>query len=167
MTKFEEDMEFANSVLRIRNAMADKSILNTDGFNLFSHIRPERPEWVSMEYSIEWGNEFEVFGYIEKQGRTNFVSSGTFEFNVDDNKLLYMFCDNHGTLDLIPDTVINEEWYFQNSLLYDEDLLRALLAIYTLKANPCEYCEYKTLYLRLEYFDKIIRRMSCPYSRKI
>lgn len=149
---FEKDMEYANNILRIRTAMEDGSIVAKDGIRSFS-TNP-----TTFEYIMEFCGEDVVIGYLERRitRMANFVTSGEIYYDYRSNRIHTRLADGGSLVVNVDKEVIDEAWYFQNSLVYNHDVLRALMAVKTLQSVESKY-EY--FQLKTRHIDNILYRL--------
>ena len=154
MKQFEEDLEYANKILRIRSAMIDGSIVEKDGIRSFS-LRPD-----VFEYHMELGSSEVVIGYLENRdeySRSNYVSWDAIYY---DQRSQYFsgtaFSDHPGSSYYICDENMDEAWYFQKSLIMDPTVLRAAVVFNILRTVKSKYQYFQ---LRTRNIETIIERL--------
>lgn len=153
MESFEKDMEYANKILRIRSAMEDGSIVEKDGIHSFSMNSSV------FEYHMEFCGEAVVIGYLERRIQTSeiWVSWDAIYYDYRTTHIRYpVNPTNPSEMIKIDDDVIDEAWYFQNSLVYNPDVLRAVMVVKTLHSVESKY-EY--FQLKTRHIDNIIQRL--------
>lgn len=151
---FEEDLAYANKVLRIRTMMEDKTLLANPRFRTFSL----RPDVYEFHMKRGYGDEI-VIGYQEKQDEaicTNWYSWDTLVLNPNNNLLQIGGLSNAFR---IHDDELTEEWHFQHSLLMPSDVLTGMMTIMLLRTVPTEFDYFQ---LKVRHLDDIIMRYELP-----
>ena len=151
---FEEDLSYANKILRVRTLMEDKSLLMNPRFRIFS-LRPD-----VFEFHMKRGHGDEiVIGYQEKRDEaccTNWYSWDTLVLNPKNNILQI---GGLAKAFRIHDDELTEEWHFQNSLLLEPDVLRGMMTVMLLRTVPTDFDYFQ---LKVRHVDDIIRRYELP-----
>lgn len=151
---FEEDLAYANKVLRIRTMMEDKTLLANPRFRTFSL----HPDVYEFHMKRGYGDEI-VIGYQEKRDEvscSNWYSWDTLVFNPNNTFLQIGGLVKGYT---IYDEPVSEEWHFQNSLLMEPDVLTGMMTVMLLRTVPTEFDYFQ---LKIRHLDDIIRRSELP-----
>lgn len=153
---FEEDLEYANKVLRIREALISGDILKCRGIQNFKMNKD------CNEYSISLPHKKYVFAYLEEredEGQTFIGSSriiyapATKYFNVP----FQPGTESGSETYLVNDDPIDEGWYFQRQLILSDTVLKASVIVKTL--NSVSMAPYKYYSLHTEHIDEILKRL--------
>lgn len=147
---FEEDLEYAHKVLRVRTILETQSYLTNPRFRHFS-------AWFDVfEYHMKRGHSDEVvIGYHEKRqesSHVNFYARGLLIYN-NSKRDRVQFPSLHGTFRYQTDELC-EEWHFQQSLIHKPAVLRGMVVFNILDTVPTQF-EY--FHLKAQYLDDIIR----------
>ena len=134
---FEDDMKFANDVLRIRHEMIDETIF--DGLPVSSTF--------SYNFKIL---TYSIAGLSERSTRI-FGDISTFQYNVTEDSrapsvitsksIVYIHDDEDaimtiGKEQVIPILEYDEALHFQHSLIYTSEQLRMMVTLGVLRTNP-------------------------------
>lgn len=151
MASFEEDLEYANKILRVRTMMEDKTLLAHPDF-LVKTVQGDVLEFLMKDDS----EVYNVIGYMYNRAEPDAINwFGVISLNVN-----YL---NH-TINVIRsassypiyDYDLSEEWHFQQSLVVDPVALRGMVVIKLLHSVPSNKDYFK---FRLRHLDEIIRKV--------
>lgn len=156
---FEDDLKFANDVLRIRDAILSWEIY--EGLSIgwsFSVTRTTKLH--SIRYKSDRGSR--IFGDINTSDYSistdtytqSIVTSKCFVY-IDDGKDATMTIEREQEVPIIEYT---EELHFQHSLLYSDEQLRAMVTLSTLRFNPAPGClRFKLFFSYVPVLAKLLR----------
>jgi|AGFS01.1.fsa_nt_gi hypothetical protein len=151
MTQYEEDLEYANKVLRIREALISGDLLKARGIQNFKMNKD------CNEYTIQLGDGFNpVFSYLEEredEGST-FIGSSRIIYAPHTKYFKVMY--NPNTYE-VSDDPIDEGWYFQRQLLLQDEVLKAAVIVKTLNSVPM--APYKYFSVHTEFIDEVLKRL--------
>lgn len=148
---FEEDLEYAHKVLRVRTILETQSYLTNPRFRHFS-LRPD-----VFEYHMKrgFGDEI-VIGYHEKRQDVKHINFYYWELLIYNNsKLDRMQVPYVQNSYRYKTDELCEEWHFQQSLIHKPDVLRGMVVFNILDTVPTKF-EY--FQLKAQYLDDIIMR---------
>lgn len=152
---FEEDLAYANKVLRIRTMLEKKTYTSNPRFRHFS-IRPD-----VFEYHMKrgYGDEI-VIGYHEKRQDAKHINFYSWELLIYNNskrdrmQVPYVQPSFRYQTD-----ELCEEWHFQQSLIHEPDVLTGIVVFNVLDSVPTEFDYFQ---LKVRHLDDIIRRLELP-----
>lgn len=158
MSLLQEHMKFANDVLRIRNAMVAGTIY--DGLPIgwtFAHSNQVKSH--RIRYKSDRGSR--IFGDINCSSydiglslAPSFVTSKSIVY-IHDGKDAIMTIGREQEVPIIEYT---EELYFQHSLLYSDEQLRAMVVLSVLRFNPAPNClRFKIFWYYVPILAKLLR----------
>lgn len=152
---FEEDLEYAHKVLRVRNILEHQTYTPNPRFRHFS-LRPD-----VFEYHMKRGHGDEiVIGYHEKRQdalHINFYSWETLIYNNSKrDRMQFPYLPaafRYQTNELC------EEWHFQQSLLHEPDVLTGMVVFNILDSVPTDFDYFQ---LNVRHLEDIIMRYELP-----
>lgn len=148
---FEEDLAFANKILRVRTILENQTYLSNPRFRHFS-MRPD-----VFEYHMKrgYGDEI-VIGYHEKRQDAKHINFYAWETLIYNNaKLNTMQVPYvHQRFKYHTDELC-EEWHFQQSLICEPDVLTGMVVFNVLDSVPTDFDYFQ---LKVRHLDDIIMR---------
>lgn len=153
MASFEEDLAFANKILRIRTAMVDGTLFTDEAFKCHD-LGYGRFE---ITFDHNGGVGISTIGYlenIEKNTDSSYAGYARILYNSESD--LYTVMGNDEEYRFLP-TAPDEAWYFQASLVSNDKVLRGAIIMKTLAATPMP--GFKQFIIIPIILDKIIKRM--------
>lgn len=155
MTQYETYLEYANKILRIREAIVNGTLFQDHAFT--------RVGFPNGKYDIRFdhngGVGITTIAHLEnrvgKENDPSFAGSERIFYN-SENNIYNLRGDGSDYHQYIP-TAPDEEWYFQASLIYSDEVLRGDIIIKTLAAHPMP--GFKQFIITPILLDKIISRM--------
>lgn len=151
MASFEEDLKFANQILRIRTAAVDGTLFKDVAFK-FHDLGGGR-----FEITFDHNNRISTIGYLENRDDAFQTSySGYARISYNSQKDTYTVIGSEEDYRFLP-TAPDEAWYFQESLIYNDEILRGAIIMKTLAATPMP--GFKQFIVMPMLLDKILTRM--------
>lgn len=159
MASFEEDLAYANKILRIRNAIIDGTIFNDNAF-VCNKMMGDNYE---ITFDYQGGCGVTPIAYFENRDESKDNSSYTDrarmkinqasnEYTVEGDTTIYTF------LPTAPD----EAWYFQASLIISDKALLGAVIMKTMVTNPMQ--RFGQFIFMPFHLDCIIKRMDNNYD---
>lgn len=153
MASFEEDLAFANKILRIRTAAVDGTLFTDSAFK-FHDLGGGRFE---ITFDHNGGVGISTIGYLENvemNKDSSYAGYARILYNSESD--LYAVTGNDEEYRFLP-TAPDEAWYFQASLVSNDKVLRGAIIMKTLAATPMS--GFKQFIFIPIILDKIIKRM--------
>jgi|SRR6478609_3717058 len=152
---FEEDLEYAHKVLRVRTILENQTYLSNSRFRHFS-LRPD-----VFEYHMKRGVGDEiVIGYHEKRQDAKHINYYSWELLIYNNsKLNRMQIPMTNKAFMYQTDELCEEWHFQQSLVHEPDVLTGMVIFNVLDSVPTDFDYFQ---LKVRNLDDIIMRYELP-----
>lgn len=148
---FEEDLAYANKILRVRTILEQQTYTSNPRFRHFS-LRPD-----VFEYHMKrgYGDEI-VIGYHEKRQEAKHINFYSWETLIYNNtKLDRMQVPYVRGMNRYQVNELCEEWHFQQSLVCDPDVLTGMVVFNVLDSVQTDFDYFQ---LKVRHLDDIIRR---------
>lgn len=168
MTQFEEDLQYAKDILRIRNALHDGTI---DGVEI------NHGENQDLRYRVKSRADMKIFatiGYFDCTDKNLFLRSESYiskKWIFDFSTSVYEIHDKQSDFPYIPNSInidhgaeivvanvksnYDEAAYFQDSLIYDAPILSNIVLMNYLYDNPLPK-PYNKFQFDKSYFELIL-----------
>lgn len=153
MASFEEHVEFANKLLRIRTAILDGTLFNDHAFQWHDLGAGN----IEVTFDHNGGMGISVIAHMENRNVEHDVSyAGYARINYNSESDVFNLMGDETDYQYLP-TAPDESWYFQASLVSSDAVLRGAVIMKTLAATPQP--GYKQFIIMPIILDKIIARM--------
>ena len=156
MASFEENLAYANKILRIRDAMISGNLFKDSAFSCIQMGADSGNYEITFDHN--GGVGIATIAYLENRVGVEIVSSyaghARIYYNNENDRYHVMGDDtDYQYLPTAPD----ESWYFQASLIYNDEILRGAIIMKTLAATPMP--GFKQFIVMPMLLDKILTRM--------
>ena len=154
MASFEEDLEFANKILRVRTAMIDGTIFKDNAFQCVN-IGDGNYE---ITFDHNGGVGIATIAYLENRPFVddNCSHAGYARILFNSESDLFTVMGSGEQYRYLP-TAPDDAWYFQASLVSNDRVLRGATIMKTLAATPMP--GFKQFIILPIILDKILKRM--------
>ena len=154
MASFEEDVEYANKILRIRTAMVDGTLFKDNAFQCINMGDGN----YEITFDHNGGVGIATIAYLENRPwmdvDVSYAGYARILYIRDSD--LFNVMGSHQQYQYIP-TAPDEAWYFQASLIEDDIVIRGAIIMKTLAATPMP--GFKQFIIMPILLDKILARM--------
>lgn len=153
MASFEEHLEFANKILRIRTAILDGTLFNDHAFQWHDLGAGN----IEVTFDHNGGVGVSTIAHLENRNVEHDISyAGYARINYNRESTAFYIMGDETEYQYLP-TAPDEAWYFQASLVCSDAVLRGATIIKTLAATPQPgYNQFIVMTITL---DKVIKRM--------
>lgn len=158
MASYEEDVEYAHKILRIRTAMIDGTLFKDHAFQC--HDLGYGNYEVTFDHN--GGIGVSIIGHLENRDNVHDESYAGYSRIVYTNgSNIFNMVGSEKEYHFLP-TYPDEAWYFQASLVLNDEELRGSILIKTLAATPMP--GFKQFIFMTHQLDHIIKRMDNNYD---
>lgn len=154
MASFEEDLAFANKILRIRNAIIDGTLFKDDAF-VCNKMLGDNYE---ITFDYQGGAGVTPIAYLEnrEESKDNTSYTGYARMIINPASNEYTVMGDMTVYTFLP-TPPDEAWHFQASLLISDAALRGAVIMKTMVTNPMD--DFGQFIFMPFHLDRIIKRM--------
>jgi hypothetical protein len=164
MTQYELDLQYAKDMVRVRNALHDGTI-DPDAVTITLSHGDELKYQITVDDMV---GVFATIGCNDEFGRQDSYVSKKWLHDIHSNEVELHRNELHWNESAFPPYKRNSEWsslqiqsgydegmYFQDSLIYDNTVLRNIVLINYLYANPLPK-PYDKFIFNLSYFELVL-----------